>query len=1017
MKNNTHINLFRKAFLISLFTISWIFSWGQAGSIFTLESKICAGQPVRFMYNGGCNVYWNVQGATVSPLWGSSTYVTFNSPAENVRVEAICQSNQNASAYIYVNVNPTTAPSVSISGPSSPICKSGGVLTLSASPANQGYSPSYNWYIDNNYVGATSSPNFSKSVSDLAAGNHTAYVKLVTQNCVPNPEATSSAINFTVQPLATYNVTLYQPEPVCTDTYPSVSSFVSQTLPQDVYNSLTYTWYVYGGERANSPGTPSHIFNPKPPSGQALGNENPVYVVVKSNAFCTQSSATSNTVYTYTTQMLPVSASINAIPMNTVVCSGETVTFGASLSGGSGGTYQWSTGQTGATATRIVAENLSETGKYRPGDPISVTINNIDGCVQTKTASATGSTSLIGMKPIITPTGPTEFCDGGNVKLTASVPAGAAPSSYEWYKNSVVIPGANSAIYFATATGSYQAKALFGICNKMSSAINVSVIEKVPVTATINIQNMESAPFCSGQAIVFEAILSAGTSEDYLWDPGEVGSIMNLPVAENMTEEGRYKPGDVVSVTISNIIGCVQQTTVTASISTTQIGMRPSISSGASSILCAGQPLTLTASVPSGVAPTSYEWYNGSTLISGVTGSQYPATTEGSYSVKALYGTCSTTSAASFQPIEKPLPVTGILKLSASDVDTGIPVTVSTLSGVGAPQYWCSSNGGQTWNIYEQAHNAQTSYTDTHEVAGEYLYMLKNKNECGYSAPVYQQLNVGKLINIVREDHIRVNNIKTLEAVAQLDVTKKSVHATYVDGLGRPLQETDWQASPNAKDIVQPIYYDQYGRVSREYLPATVPQGTAAYHATLLDGNGNYTVNTYNNASDNVVDDAKPHSEIIFEASPLNRPVKQYGVGEAWSATQDNKFTAYQYLTNVHGESAGQEKIIAWKVTESGIPEPKTALANFVEAGGYYSSHQLSIVSTKDEQGFEKREYTDKQGHVVLRKVQAIPNTTDLNNPDHWAQTYYIYDEFGNLVLVLPPQGVKQLLDTVANGQ
>jgi hypothetical protein len=205
--------------------------------------------------------------------------------------------------------------------------------------------------------------------------------------------------------------------------------------------------------------------------------------------------------------------------------------------------------------------------------------------------------------------------------------------------------------------------------------------------------------------------------------------------------------------------------------------------------------------------------------------------------------------------------------------------------------------------------------------------------------------------------------------------------------------------------------------VSREYLPATVPQGTAAYHATLLDGNGNYTVNTYNNASDNVADDAKPHSETIFEASPLNRPVKQYGAGEAWSAAQDNKFTAYQYLTNVHGESAGQEKIIAWKVTESGIPEPKTALANFVEAGGYYSSHQLSIVSTKDEQGFEKREYTDKQGHVVLRKVQAIPNTTDLNNPDHWAQTYYIYDEFGNLVLVLPPQGVKQLLHAVANGQ
>src|SRR5690606_15797661 len=62
---------------------------------------------------------------------------------------------------------------------------------------------------------------------------------------------------------------------------------------------------------------------------------------------------------------------------------------------------------------------------------------------------------------------------------------------------------------------------------------------------------------------------------------------------------------------------------------------------------------------------------------------------------------------------------------------------------------------------------------------------------------------------------------------------------------------------------------------------------------------------------------------------------------------------------------------------------------------------------TKDEEGNEVREYTNKIGQVILKKVQAVDTSTidiSLSNRNHWAQTYYVYDDLGNLRYVLPPE-------------
>ncbi len=72
--------------------------------------------------------------------------------------------------------------------------------------------------------------------------------------------------------------------------------------------------------------------------------------------------------------------------------------------------------------------------------------------------------------------------------------------------------------------------------------------------------------------------------------------------------------------------------------------------------------------------------------------------------------------------------------------------------------------------------------------------------------------------------------------------------------------------------------------------------------------------------------------------------------------------------------------------------------------GGYYNSRQLFVEQTIDEAGHAIREYSDKLGRIILKKVQAGETSSDLNSLSSWALTYYVYDNLGNLRCILQPE-------------
>jgi len=225
----------------------------------------------------------------------------------------------------------------------------------------------------------------------------------------------------------------------------------------------------------------------------------------------------------------------------------------------------------------------------------------------------------------------------------------------------------------------------------------------------------------------------------------------------------------------------------------------------------------------------------------------------------------------------------------------------------------------------------------------------------------------------VRTPQTKINTLFLLESLSS---NKDSVATDiqYIDGLGRPMQSVSVSASPLGNDIVTPIKYDQLGRVAMKYLP---------YASSTADGSYRITDSTEQAAfyssspSPKCATDNRPFSETIFEASPLNRAMQQYGPGQDWFA--NNHATNIAYLTNAANE------VPLWIIS-----------GNTVSYSSNYAPGTLYKTQTTDENWNNSWEYKDLQDHVVLKQVE--------DNNGVLLNTNYIYNDHGQLAYVIPPK-------------
>ena len=225
--------------------------------------------------------------------------------------------------------------------------------------------------------------------------------------------------------------------------------------------------------------------------------------------------------------------------------------------------------------------------------------------------------------------------------------------------------------------------------------------------------------------------------------------------------------------------------------------------------------------------------------------------------------------------------------------------------------------------------------------------------------------------------------------------TLPQVQVSYFDGLGRPMQQVSVGQSATGKNIVTPIEYDNFGRQVKDYLPYSSGTTDLAFISNPIpDLIRFYQTNAYGN-TDN------PYSEKMLEASPLNRVLEQAAPGNDWSLTNAEKHTIrFDYQTNTVIDSVKLFRVTSNWVAAKGLYDIPTALTPT-----NYNEFQLYKTITKDEnwvsgQANTTEEFKDKEGRVVLKRTYAIVNSgTTLEKHD----TYYVYDQYGNLTFVVPP--------------
>jgi gliding motility-associated-like protein len=248
-------------------------------NIVASSTAICVGASVTFTAtptNGGTTpVYqWKVNGANVGI--NSSTYTT-TSLANGDVVTVMLTSNATCpspvtvtSGAIGISVSSPVTPSINITVPSTTICV-GTSVVFTATPANGGSSPSYQWQVNGTNVGTNSS-----SYTTSVLGNGDVVTAIMTSNaaCATSNTVTSNSITMTlINTIITPSVSIASsPGNICFGTAVTFTGY-----PTNGGSSPSYQWRLNG----SNIGTNSPVF-----ISNTLANGDIINCLMTSNAIC-----------------------------------------------------------------------------------------------------------------------------------------------------------------------------------------------------------------------------------------------------------------------------------------------------------------------------------------------------------------------------------------------------------------------------------------------------------------------------------------------------------------------------------------------------------------------------------------------------------------------------------------------------------------------------------------------------------------------------------------------------------
>jgi RHS repeat-associated protein len=269
---------------------------------------------------------------------------------------------------------------------------------------------------------------------------------------------------------------------------------------------------------------------------------------------------------------------------------------------------------------------------------------------------------------------------------------------------------------------------------------------------------------------------------------------------------------------------------------------------------------------------------------------------------------------------------------------------------------------------------------------------------------IYGTLGQTPMVNYVRErDGLgRITDATIFDNAAYTDVKQTT---QYLDGLGRPVQTVVRQVTPGTtpKDLVSPVLYDAFGREAYKYLPYAPTTGVAddgSFRQNTFADQKNFYQNVYPSEQPAYTGEQVYYSQTNFEPSPLNRVLQTLSPGNSWAGSGVG--TSIQYQVNTDADD-----VVIWTISSDVLTYSNNDIStNIPVSSGNYPAGQLYKTVTTDEQGHAVVEYKDKDGLVILKKVQVGTVAGDYSGYSGWLSTYYIYDHLNLLRFVLSPKAV-----------
>jgi gliding motility-associated-like protein len=562
------------------------------------------------------------------------------------------------SATVSIIVTPSVLATVSIAGDANPVC-SGTLVTYTATSANGGTTPHYQWKVNGTNSGGDI-PSFSYTPS-----NNDEVTCLLTSNaaCATISPVTSNVLTIIVNPSLPVSIAIS----TGTTTVCAGTTVTYTATPNNGGTTPHYQWKVNGTNSGSD--IPSFSYTPS--------NNDEVACLLTSNAVCaTGSPVTSNVLTMIVNPSLPVSIVIST--GTTTVCAGTSVAYTAAPNnGGATPRYQWKV-------------NGANSGSDSPSFSYTPSNNDKVTCLLTSNAScATGSlansneiimtvnTNLPASVSIAAvPSG--AICSGASVSFTASPTNGGTPT-YQWFKNTGLVGSGSNYSYIPT-----NGDQLYAVMTSSLSCVTGSPATSNPLTISL-LPNSNITLSSGGSSISQTVCRNSGITNITYNTTGATGaSFSGLPSGVNglwsanvVTISGTPSVAGPFNYTVTLTGGCGNVST-NGSITVTPIPV--------ATFSYTGTPYCSNGSNPSptfsggGVAGT-FASTSGLVFVSALTGQvNLAASSPGTYTV-----TNSISAGA----------VCGAVSANTQITITALPI--ATISYSGSP--WCGSVGVQPVSI------------------------------------------------------------------------------------------------------------------------------------------------------------------------------------------------------------------------------------------------------------------------------------------------------------------------------